>query len=42
MFVSMTAGAMIGHLVFAGLFGCLVGGLVVYCSVKGFNDVKKC
>lgn len=42
MFISMTAGAMISHLVFAGLFGCLVGGLIVYCSVKSYDNVKKC
>lgn len=42
MFVSMTASAMIGHVIMAGVLGCLVGGLVVYGFTKGFSDVKNC
>ena len=42
MFVSMTASAMVGHIVMAGILGCLVGGLVVYGFTKGFGNVKNC
>ena len=42
MFVSMTVSSMIGHLVFAGVLGCIVGGLVVYGFTRGFGNAKTC